>query len=155
MLKLAVIAVGRLHEPWKGLAADYAKRLAPFARLTVREISETRFRSVADRDRVLADEGHRLLSGLPHGAAVVALSEHGKTMDTAAFARFLGTHDERGQELVFLVGGPLGIAQDVLEKADRTLSLSPLTFTHETARVLLLEQCYRAATILRGKTYHY
>ncbi len=155
MPHITIRAVGKLHEPWKGLAANYAKRLSPFAKLTVKEVSETRFHSVADRERVLAEEGRRLLSDLPHGAHIVALSEHGKTLDTPAFAEFLKRHDETGQEIVFLLGGPLGISERLRSTADRLLSLSPMTFTHEMARVILLEQLYRAATILKGKTYHY
>ncbi len=155
MLKLTLIAVGKLHEPWKDLAAEYAKRLKPFAKVEIKEVAETRFSSVHDRGRVLEEEGNRLSSALPHSATVVALTEHGKEEDTPSFADFLRRHEERGQEIVFVIGGPLGIDGTLVKKAERTLALSKLTFTHEMARVLLLEQLYRAATILAKKTYHY
>jgi 23S rRNA (pseudouridine1915-N3)-methyltransferase len=155
MLKIEIRAIGRLHEPWKGLMDEYAKRLKPYSRLTITELPDAKFRSVDERDKILRDEASRLTKNLPHGARIIAMSERGKEMSTQEFARFVDMHDGSGQEIVFLIGGPLGIGDDALAHADRTLSLSRLTFTHEMARVILLEQLYRATTIIKGKTYHY
>ena len=155
MLRISLIAIGSPQDPWKTLATEYTKRLAPFAKLAVKEQAGIPFRPNSDKTRVIEEEGNALLRGLPHGAYIVALTEHGKEMDSLQFADFLRTHDDSGQELVFLIGGPLGISPEVVTHADRTLALSKLTFTHECARVLLLEQLYRAATIIKGKTYHY
>jgi 23S rRNA (pseudouridine1915-N3)-methyltransferase len=155
MLRISLIAIGTLQNPWKTLAAEYIKRVSPFAKLTVKEQAAIPFRTTSDKTRILTNEGNALLRGLPHGAHIVALTEHGKEMNSMQFANFLQTHDDSGQEIVFLIGGPLGISPDVVAHADRTLALSKLTFTHECARVLLLEQIYRAATIIKGKTYHY
>ncbi len=155
MLRISLITIGTLQNPWKTLALEYTKRLTPFAKLAIKEHTAIPFRSPSDKTRIIGEEGKSLLRGLPHGAHVVALSEHGKEMDSVQFANFLGTHDDSGQEVVFLIGGPLGISQDATAHADRTLALSKMTFTHECSRVLLLEQLYRAATIIKGKTYHY
>jgi 23S rRNA (pseudouridine1915-N3)-methyltransferase len=155
MYRATIRAIGALGPPWKEAADAYATRLRPFVKLTVTELPAARFRSAADRDRVLAEEGARLTKNLPRGARVVALTEHGKEMDTARFAEFLESHERTGQELVFLIGGPLGISDDLIAHGAWPMALSTMTFTHEIARVLLLEQLYRAATILNGKTYHY
>lgn len=155
MLKLRVRAVGNLHRPWDGLAEEYLKRVKPFAKVSMDEVKESRFVSATDRDRVLAEEAEKLTRDLPAGAFVVAMTERGKGMTSEAFSRLLSGHESVGREIAFLVGGPLGIGGAALERADLELSLSPMTFTHEMARVILLEQIYRAATIAHGKAYHY
>ena len=86
----------------------------------------------------------------------VVLTEHGRTFTTRDFAVFFSQQLESGHSgISFLAGGAFGLAADVLDHADLQLSLSPMTFTHEMARVLLLEQLYRALTIIRGEPYHY
>lgn len=86
----------------------------------------------------------------------IILSEDGKTMDSKVFAKALTTWSEHGQrELTFVIAGPFGFDRALLKHADHVLSLSPLTFPHKMAYMILLEQLYRAGTILAGKTYHY
>lgn len=86
----------------------------------------------------------------------VVLTEHGRTFTTRDFAVLFSRQLESGKTgISFLAGGPYGLAASVLDHADLQLSLSPMTFTHEMARVLLLEQLYRALTIIRGEPYHY
>jgi 23S rRNA (pseudouridine1915-N3)-methyltransferase len=106
-------------------------------------------------ERRLAEEGLRLLQSVPDGAVVIALDEHGRQLDSPAFARRLGDwRDEGRAEVAFLIGGPDGLAATVLESADLVMALGPMTWPHRLVRVLLVEQLYRAQAILAGHPYH-
>ncbi len=145
MMLLDVVAVGRVRSrEIAALAAEFSKRLGAYARLKVTEL--------ADSD--VAGEGRAILRELDRarGAKVVVLSEEGKLFSTAEFAGFLKKCDTR---VVFVVGGPFGLAPEVKARADLLWSLSPLTFTHELARLLLLEQLYRASNFNAGGGYHH
>lgn len=145
MMLLDLVAVGRLRSrEIAALAAEFSKRLGAYARLKVTEL--------ADSD--VAGEGKAILRELDRarGAKVVVLSEEGKLFSTADFAGFLKKCDTR---VVFVVGGPFGLAPEVKARADLLWSLSPLTFTHELARLLLLEQLYRASNFNAGGGYHH
>ena len=155
MLRVTIIAVGKLHEPWKSLATQYSKQLKPFAKIESIEVKDVRFTSAHDRDRVLAKETENILAAVSEHSHLIALSEHGKEYSTPAFAAMLKKIESEGAHLTFAIGGPLGIGQTVLKKSKAVLSLSPMTFTHEMARVILLEQLYRGLTIINNKTYHY
>ncbi len=139
MQKIKIITVGKLKRgPLKDLAVEYLKRLGPF--MKVKE--------------VVVDELSAEL--LDKQAVTIMLTEDGKAMDSTVFARTLEKWSEQGQrELTFIIAGPFGFDRALLKHADHVLSLSPLTFPHEMAYVILLEQLYRAGTILAGKTYHY
>jgi len=86
---------------------------------------------------------------------IIALTEKGKKMSTTEFTTFLDNNSTHGEEIVMIIGGPYGLHESILNLANFQLSLSALTFTHEMARLILLEQIYRATTILTGKQYHY
>ncbi len=156
MYRFRILAVGPLHHDYaKEAAAEYAKRLRPFAKLEVEEIEKRAFKSLSERERVQGVEGAHLVAHLTNNEYVIALDETGKTMDSQKFAQLLKREGETGRIVTFLIGGPLGLSSETKAAAHLTLSLSPLTFPHEMARVVLLEQLYRAMTILSGKTYHY
>ena len=145
MMLLDVVAVGKLRSrELAALVSEFSKRLGAYARLKVTEL--------ADSD--VAGEGRAILRELDRarGAKTVALAEEGKLFSTAEFAAFLKKCDTR---VVFVVGGPFGLAPEVKAKADMLWSLSPLTFTHEMARLLLLEQLYRALNFNAGGSYHH
>ena len=145
MMLLDVVAVGRLRSrEITALAAEFAKRLGKYARLKVTEL--------VDSDP--AGEGRAILRELDRarGAKIVVLSEEGKLFSTAEFAGLLEKCDTR---VLFVVGGPFGLAPEVKARADLLWSLSPLTFTHEMARLLLLEQLYRALNFNAGGSYHH
>ena len=148
---ITLIAVGRLKSgPLKELCDEYRKRI-PFA-IEVREVEERR--PVAGDERK-AREGELILRELPKGALVVALDERGKACDSAAFARqFAAWRRQSGDNLAFLIGGADGLAPAVLEKAAARLALGTMTWPHMLARAMLLEQIYRAHTILTGHPYH-
>jgi len=136
---------------------DYLKRLRRYVPLECREMKEMRLGSKETPRQFCQRQAPQLIQTLVKDDFFrVVLSEHGRTFTTLEFADFLSRQFESGRAgISFLAGGPFGLAAKVLEQADFQLSLSPMTFTHEMARVLLLEQLYRALTIMRGEPYHY
>lgn len=153
-MRLTVVAVGRLKERHFREAADeYLKRLVPYAK--VREVE------VADRDlaknqeRALADEARDILRALPDSTHVVVLDRTGPERSSVEISRWLerlaldGTSD-----VTFVVGGASGVGESVIARADERLSFGPITLPHQLARVVLLEQLYRAFRISRNEPYH-
>jgi 23S rRNA (pseudouridine1915-N3)-methyltransferase len=150
-MPLIIIAVGRLKSgPIKELCDEYRRRI-PLP-LDLREVEERRPVSGEERKQ---REGELILKELPKGALAVALDEHGKCYDSAGFAKQLAAWRERsGENIAFFIGGADGLAPAVLEKAAARLALGPMTWPHMLARAMLLEQIYRAHTILTGHPYH-
>jgi 23S rRNA (pseudouridine1915-N3)-methyltransferase len=148
-----LIAVGRLRSSYRQAADDYLKRLQRFWPTEEREVREAIQATDTLKRR---DEGRRLLDAIPADAVVVALTRRGSGWSSEEVARRLGRwRDGRGgRDLAFLIGGSLGLSDEVLAAADASWSLGPLTLPHELARVVVLEQLYRAATILQGHPYH-
>jgi 23S rRNA (pseudouridine1915-N3)-methyltransferase len=132
---------------------DYLRRLRPALAVALTEI-ETPARRGRDAAAAIAAEGRRLLSALAPGDHVVALDERGRELTTRELAAWLGKRMQQGEDLAFVVGGPDGLAAEVLARSDFTLALSRLTLPHALVRVLLAEQLYRAHCILTGHPYH-
>jgi 23S rRNA (pseudouridine1915-N3)-methyltransferase len=133
---------------------DYLKRLAPTLKTELIEIEPGRRSSGGDAARAMDTESKRLLAALRKDEFVVALDERGTEMTTRELASWLGTRKQDGRDLAFLIGGPDGFAADVLNRADYKWSLSRLTFPHAMVRVLLVEQLYRAQSVLANHPYH-
>ncbi len=153
---MTLVWVGKTRTPFlaEGIA-HYSRLVARYVRLEVKTVREAAIGPKADPARVLAEEGERLLAACPPGAHLVALDPHGQALDSPALAAYIGRRRDEGvKDLVFVIGGPLGLAEAVRVRAQLVLSLSPLTLTHEMARLVLLEQLYRAETILHGEPYH-
>ena len=131
-----MLAVGRLRPPFLDDVQHYQRLMARYARLELVEVRE--------------DE--RAARRLPRGAFRSLLHAGGESMDSLGFARFLERCRQSGEDLWFIVGGPFGLE---LEEVDHRLSLGPLTLPHQLARVVLLEQLYRAHKILAGEPYHH
>ncbi|QIN78695.1 23S rRNA (pseudouridine(1915)-N(3))-methyltransferase RlmH [Rubrobacter marinus] len=154
--RATVLAVGRL----KGWAADgsddYLKRLRRYFPIEVVEVPEEDLNRRAPAE-VLSAEATRLLRRLPEGAHLVVLDrERGRRFSSEDLARHLDDLGLSGNSHVaFVLGGPLGLAPEVLQRADTRLSFGDITLPHALARVVLLEQLYRAAKISRGEKYHY
>ncbi len=146
-MRIRLIAVGKVKEPsWKERAEAYAKRLKPFAGLGVVEVRD------ADAER----EGERILKSLEkERGRVFAMAEEGRGLTSEQFAERLGGLRDTGQDAVFIIGGAYGLSDALKARADELLALSPMTFTHEMARVVLLEQLYRGFSILQGTGYHH
>ena len=154
MPQIQIIAVGRLREPhWKDAAAAYAKRLRHSYDL-VETVIKDGDSSLAAADRT-AIEGERIVQALQNNGKIICLDEHGAAQTSVAFSRFLRQCFDSASTPCFIIGGAYGLSQAVKDRADKLLSLSPMTFPHELARVLLFEQLYRADSILRGRPYHH
>ncbi|HEY6105431.1 MAG TPA: 23S rRNA (pseudouridine(1915)-N(3))-methyltransferase RlmH [Anaeromyxobacteraceae bacterium] len=152
-MRIRVLAVGRdrsgLYRP---ALEEYARRLGRYARFEVVEVPEARRHAGTPRAR--DEEGEAILARLRDGERVVALDERGKEPSSEELARRLGAWLAGGRDLALVVGGADGLAEAVKARADESLSLSRLTLAHRLARLVLLEQLYRAFTILRGEPYH-
>lgn len=149
-MKLKVVSIGKdrsgLFAPG---VAEYAQRLSHHAKTELVELKESGRSGAAAK----ADEGQRLLEACGR-AQVVALDETGKHLGSVELAQWLGRHVGTTPELAFVIGGDEGLAPEVKQKAVLILSLSKLTLPHRLARLVLMEQLYRAFTILRGEPYH-
>ena len=155
-MKVIIVTVGTIKEQyWKNAIDEYIKRLSPYCSVSIKEIKEERFTDVHNKDTILKKEGDRILKVLPDSAKLIALDRVGKKFDSVEFSEKIGEWTQNGQHIVFIIGGPLGLSDDVIAKVHERISLSWMTFTHQMARVFLLEQLYRSVTILKGKTYHY
>ena len=153
-MRVTLIAVGRLKERfWRDAADEYLKRLGPYATVRVVEIDDRD--SGRDESRALAEEGADILRAIPEGAHVIALAIDGKQRPSEGFAERLAALALEGRSSVaFLIGGSVGLSAEALARADELLSLGPMTLPHNLARVVLLEQIYRAFRINRGEPYH-
>ncbi|HHP7243486.1 MAG TPA: 23S rRNA (pseudouridine(1915)-N(3))-methyltransferase RlmH [Elainellaceae cyanobacterium] len=138
--KVRVIAVGKLKKSWlrEGIAI-YLKRSPEIEILEIKD---------SDKEK----EGEKILSFMKGDETLVVLSEDGKLISSVDFANLLTRY--ASNNVVFAIGGPDGISQTLKDRASLLLSLSPMTFPHEIARILLIEQLYRAKTILQGGNYH-
>jgi len=158
-MRLIIAAVGRLkHGPETELAERYRKRIAQSGRsLGLRdiEIIEIRESRAGDPAKRMLEESIALANVVPADATVVLLDARGDTLDSAAFAGLLAKWTAGGQPaVVFVIGGADGLAPSLADKADLRLSFGAATWPHQLARVMLLEQLYRATTILAGHPYH-
>lgn len=133
----------------------YLARLKPYAKIELIEISEGNQGSAKpDANKTRTREAESLIKGQPKGSFVIALDETGTNLDSPSFARKLETWSESGQTLVFLIGGSWGLDPALRSQANAIISLGKQTLPHQLARIVLLEQLYRAETISRGKEYH-
>lgn len=152
-MKIALVAVGRLKDKHaRALADDYAGRIARYTSWSLVEVKDARGESPR---RAPAIEAERLLAKLPPAAHVVTLDEHGARRTSVDFSKWLDQRQHAGREVRFVLGGPHGLGDAVKARANESLRLSDMTLPHELARVLFLEQLYRAFTILRGSKYHH
>jgi 23S rRNA (pseudouridine1915-N3)-methyltransferase len=158
-MKLVVAAVGRLKSgPERDLAARYRERVAAIGRqlgfrsIDTTEVEESRGRRGTDRIR---EEAAGLAAAIPENAAIVALDARGKALSSAELAERLQRWRDRGTPTVtFLIGGAEGLAEPLLGRAELVLSFGAATWPHQLVRIMLLEQIYRAMTILSGHPYH-
>ncbi len=159
MLTVNIICVGSLKEQyWRDACAEYAKRLGGFCRFSIIEVSESRLPkscSAADIERVIETEGARLLEKIPSGSFVAAMCIEGRELSSPGLAQKLEAIAVNGKSRVdFVIGGSYGLSEAVKRRADLRLSMSPMTFPHQLARVMLCEQIYRAFSINADTRYH-
>ncbi|MCC7346869.1 MAG: 23S rRNA (pseudouridine(1915)-N(3))-methyltransferase RlmH [Variibacter sp.] len=158
-MRITIVAVGRLKQgPERQLAERYLERAAKggrtigFRAVEIVEVDDSRAR---DAERRMLEESIAIANVIPPGASVVLLDERGDALDSPTFAQTLGRwRDEGRAHCVFVVGGPDGLAPGLRDKATLRLALGALTWPHQLVRILLMEQLYRATTILSGHPYH-
>ena len=154
-MRLELLFLGKTKETY--LAAgidDYAKRLSHYLKFEIKTVKDGRIRKGEPEKFLIEKESANLLQSV-QGDYLVCLDRTGKQIDSIALAKQLERWEMHGpQKISFVIGGPLGLSATILKKADLVLSLSPMTFTHDMTRLLLLEQLYRACTIKAGEKYH-
>ena len=155
MLKLKFIVVDRTRSPFlKEGESFYLKRLRRYAHTEWVEVKPARIKKGRPPQEVLSTEGLSILKRLLPRDYLIALDRSGKVLDSRGLAARIDELSFSHNELAFVIGGPLGLSKDVLQGACDILSLSQLTLTHEMSRLLLIEQLYRAFTILNNEKYH-
>ena len=157
-MPICILCVGKLKERWaREGCEEYLKRLSRFDAVEVREIPdqpEPARPSEALNQKVIQKEGRDLLACIRPGDRVVALGIRGKAHDSEGFARQLALWRQDGKRLVLVIGGSLGLSDELLARADERLSFSDMTFPHQLMRIFLLEQLYRAFKINANERYH-
>lgn len=155
MLKIRIITLGKFKEKaFAELEKEYLKRLSPFAKVTITELPDVSYKTVTQMESAKQKEATSIIKAIPEGGIVILLKENGQLRDSKEFAQFMERVGGIGTEMVFVIGSGAGLHDSLKEYANYEISLSPLTFTHNFARVLLEEQVYRAITIINGKEYH-
>lgn len=158
-MKITILAVGKIKEKYFTEAIkEYSKRLSRYATLKIIEVDDEKTPDHAPpalAAQIRQREGERLLKALKDDAYLIALAIDGQSLDSPALAQTIEKLGVQGHaHLAFLIGGSLGLSQEVLSKADLRLSFSKLTFPHQLMRVILLEQIYRSFRIIKNEPYH-
>jgi len=159
MFEITLIAMGKLKEKfYLSAAAEYEKRMKGYCQFKLLELQETRLPdnpSPAEISAGLEKEADLILSKIPKGAWFCTLTPEGKMLSSEALASKLSDVKNSGKSSAcFLIGSSFGIAQRIKDRADFKLSMSPMTFPHHLARIMVLEQLYRAEAIQAGSKYH-
>ncbi len=159
-MKIKIIAVGKLKEKyWVEAVQEYSKRLGAYCDLEIVEIKEARLKGDGEalEEQVKAEEGRAILEMLNKKGSpfIITLEIKGKKLSSEALAEKLNALTLEGKsEIIFIIGGSLGISKEVSEASHLKLSFSDMTFPHQMMRVILLEQIYRGFKIIKGETYH-
>lgn len=153
-MRITLIAVGKLKERfWREAVDEYLKRLGGYATVRVVEVADRD--SGRDETRAITEEGADILRAIPEGAHVIALDVAGAEASSEQFAARLERLGLEGRSSVaFVIGGSVGLSAEVFARADERLSLGRMTLPHNLARVVLVEQVYRAFRIMRNEPYH-
>jgi len=155
-VKIRVICVGKVKEPYlrEGLE-DYLKRLTRYTEVEYMEVKDEKISPSSDADVIKKREAERIEKALVPAGRLIALDEKGQGLSSKELAEFIQHHQvQRTQVLQFVIGGALGLAPSLLKRSFMRLSLSKMTLTHQLSRLILLEQLYRAFTLIKGEPYH-
>lgn len=158
-MKITIIAVGKIKEKFYRDAIDeYAKRLSKYCKLEIKEVADEKTPDHASdvvNQQILVKEGERIKNLIPKDSYVVALAIEGKKYDSPGFAKMINEAGIRGiSNITFIIGGSLGIVEEIKNLAQAKVSFSDMTFPHQLMRVILLEQIYRGYKIITGEPYH-
>ena len=157
-MNMALVCMGRLKEKyWRDAATEYEKRLSRFGKwetIELPDLPEPANSSPAIEEQIKKKEGEAILARIRDGDIVVCLCIDGRQMDSVQLSAKLTELVDTGRRVVFVIGGSLGLSPEVVRRAQLRLSFSPMTFPHQLARIMLLEQTYRALKIAAGERYH-
>ena len=155
-MKFTVVAVGKLKERfWDDACGEYLKRLRPYAKTSVVEVPDVDPGKAGGEQAATEREGRAVLKALPERVHVIVLAINGTQRSSEGLSQHLDGLALSGvSDIAFVIGGSCGVSAEVLAQADETLSFGPITLPHNLARVVLLEQLYRACKISRNEPYH-
>lgn len=158
-MKITIITVGKIKEKFfQDAIAEYSKRLGRYCKLEIIQVADEKTPDGASEileAQIKEKEGERILSNIRDGSFVIALAIEGTMLDSVELAEKIEKWGVSGiSQLVFVIGGSLGLSKQVLSRADYKLSFSRMTFPHQLMRVILLEQIYRSYRIIQGEPYH-
>lgn len=155
-MKIKIIALGKIKEKFlKDGIDEFLKRLTPYATVSVIELTPIEIKDENLIQKTLLEEGEKILSNIKPQDYVITMEIEGKQFSSPEFAKKIEQLTNDGtQEIVFVIGSSCGIGKNVSKRADFKMSMSKMTFLHQFARLLLVEQIYRAFKILKGETYH-
>lgn len=158
-MKITVITVGKIKEKYlKDAIAEYTKRLSKYCKLEIMEVADEQTPDNASEvveDLIRSKEAERILKYVKEDAFVITLEIHGKQLSSEELADKMEKLGVQGtSHIIFIIGGSIGLGQEVLEKSNFALSFSKMTFPHQLMRVILLEQVYRSYRIIHGEPYH-
>ena len=159
-MRFYVVCIGKLKDAYlRDGVAEFVKRMRPYGGITITELNESKIGdkpSDADRKQVVDEEGERLLKVVPKNAYTVLLDVYGKTMPSEDLAKTVAKLEVDGvSDMAFIIGGAFGVSEALRQSVNFKLSFSPMTFTHQMVRLLLVEQIYRASKINRNEPYHW
>lgn len=159
-MRFYVVCIGKLKDAYlRDGVAEFVKRMRPYGGITITELNESKIGdkpSDADRKQVVDDEGERLLKVVPKNAYTVLLDVYAKTMSSEDLAKTVAKLEVDGiSDMAFIIGGAFGVSEALRQSVNYKLSFSPMTFTHQMVRLLLVEQIYRASKINRNEPYHW
>lgn len=154
-MRLELLFLGKTKEKYLATGIDdYAKRLSRYLKVEIKTLKEGKAKKGVPENLLIEKESEKLMQN-SQGSYLVCLDRTGKQMDSLELAKQMERWEMQGiKKISFAIGGHLGLSSAILYKADLVLSFSPMTFTHEMSRLLLLEQLYRACTIKAGEKYH-
>lgn len=158
-MNITVLAVGKLKEKyWQDAVKEYSKRLGKYCRFQITEVKESLLRgnpSAADEEAVKIAEGREILGKIKSSDYVITLEIDGRALSSTELAKQIDDLGITGKSsVVFVIGGSLGLSEEVSKRADFKLSFSAMTFPHQMMRVILLEQIYRSFKIIKNEAYH-
>lgn len=155
-MKIKIIALGKIKEKYlKSGIDEFLKRLTPYASVSVIELNPIEIKDENLKDKILLDEGEKILSNIKPLDFVITMEIEGKQFSSEDFAQKIKDLTNNGtQEIVFVIGSSCGIGKNVSARANLKMSMSKMTFLHEFARLILIEQIYRTFKIIKGEKYH-
>lgn len=156
-MNISILSVGKIKESfWNEAISEYIKRISPYAKINFIELENKAFKDSENAEVIKKQEAELILNKLNKNPGIIlALDEHEKEFNSREFSKFLEQKTAHGDHIIFILGGPRGLHSSILSKANQKMSLSQMTFPHNLAKVVLIEQVYRAITIMNNKSYHY